>query len=65
MVKYLVEHEAAITVSSTQKGDITNAMSLLRDKKQILHLLKNAQNLVQIEVGTLPMRKKMVSVINS
>ncbi|MDB5287270.1 MAG: hypothetical protein JWR05_2219 [Mucilaginibacter sp.] len=65
MIKYLVEHKAAITVSSTQKGDITNAMSLLRDKKQILHLLKNAQNLVQIEVGTLPMRKKMVSVINS
>lgn len=65
MIKYLVEHKAAITVSSNQKEDITNAISLLRDKKQVLHLLKNAKNLMQIEVGTLPMHKKWLSVINS
>jgi glycosyltransferase involved in cell wall biosynthesis len=65
MIKYLVEHEAAITVSSTQKEDIANAISLLRDQKQVSHILKNAQNLVQIEVGTIPMREKLVSVINS
>jgi glycosyltransferase involved in cell wall biosynthesis len=65
MVKYLVEHEAAITVSSTQKEDIANAISLLRDKKQVSHLLKNAQDLVKNEVGIQPMHKKWLSVINS
>ena len=65
MVKYLTEHKAAIIVSSTPKGDITRAINLLRDQKQISHILKNAQNLVENEVGTQPMYKKWLSVINS
>jgi glycosyltransferase involved in cell wall biosynthesis len=65
MVKYLVEHEAAITIASTQKEDIANAISLLRDQKQVSHLLKNAQDLVKNEVGIQPMHKKWLSVINS
>jgi glycosyltransferase involved in cell wall biosynthesis len=65
MIKYLVKHTAAITVSSNQKRDITNAISLLRDKEHISNLLENAQNLVNSEVGTQPMHKKWLSIINS
>jgi glycosyltransferase involved in cell wall biosynthesis len=65
MIKYLDEHKAAITVSSTQKEDIVNAISLLRDQKQVSHILKNAQDLVKSEVSTEPMLKKWLSVINS
>jgi hypothetical protein len=65
MIKYLDEHKAAITVSSTQKEDIVNTISLLRDQKQVSHILKNAQDLVKSEVSTEPMLKKWLSVINS
>jgi glycosyltransferase involved in cell wall biosynthesis len=65
MIKYLAEHEAAITVLSNKKEDITAAISLLRDKKQVLHILKNTQHLVKSEVGTQPMHQKWLLVINS
>ncbi|MBD1393300.1 glycosyltransferase family protein [Mucilaginibacter glaciei] len=65
MVNYLQEHNAAIVISSNAKDDIINGMEQLRSEALIQEILKNAETLVNTEVGTLPMRKRWSSVVNS
>jgi glycosyltransferase involved in cell wall biosynthesis len=57
MIRYLNDHQAAVTVASDNENDIREGFKQLRNAQHTGELLKNAQKLVVDEVGTQPMRK--------
>ncbi len=64
MMKYLKGNSAAVVVEECDENAVRNAFNLLHYKEGIVEILKNAQNLVRNETGTLPMRKRWAEGIN-
>ncbi|MBK0380655.1 glycosyltransferase family protein [Mucilaginibacter segetis] len=64
MIDYLHIKKAAFTATSANVKDIRTSVALLRDQYKVVEILNNAKKLVLNEVGTQPMRKKWLSVIN-
>jgi glycosyltransferase involved in cell wall biosynthesis len=61
MITYLENNGAAITVTSTEVRDISNALDQLKDKSRVNRILNHAGNLVATETGNAPMRNRWVS----
>ncbi|TFF38820.1 glycosyltransferase family protein [Mucilaginibacter psychrotolerans] len=64
MIAYLDEHDAAITVVSTEENAIRDGFKYLRNPQLVARILKNAQKLVVDEVGSMPMRGVWQAVVN-
>ncbi|OOQ57068.1 glycosyltransferase family protein [Mucilaginibacter pedocola] len=62
MINYLGNNKAAVTVASASEADIRAGFAQLRNAEHTAKLLKNAQKLVEDEVGTAPMHKVWQSV---
>lgn len=56
MTEYLKQHDAAITVISTEKDGIRQALHTLTQPQRIQTILHNAKQLVDTQVGAKPMR---------
>lgn len=62
MIKYLQEHQAAVTISSADVQEIEKGITSLHDKELVASVLNHANYLALSETGSIPMRNRWLAV---